>query len=56
MFNTGGLSKGRLSVLHNQLCHSVHVAVTELNEKWTAIGCESSKLEELLRLVSLSVL
>ena len=45
----GGLSKGRLSALHNQFKASKMANVDAVRESWVAIGCESMKLDEILR-------
>ena len=49
--NNGGLSKGKLAALHNQFQSTHMINVGSLRNNWTAIGCESVKLDEILRLV-----
>lgn len=47
--SNGGLSNGRLATLHKQFGGRETVSSEELKEKWTHIGCEESKLSEILR-------
>ena len=44
---SGGLSKGRLATLHKQFGNTV--SLEDLKEKWSHVGCEESKLSEILR-------
>ncbi|XP_064387899.1 ropporin-1-like protein [Halichondria panicea] len=50
----GGLSVGALSVLHSQLGECVRVPLSQVQDKWRAVGCEQSKLDELLAIGNMS--
>lgn len=47
--NEGGLSKGRLSALHNQFKGKKMASIESIRENWMAIGCDSSKLDNILK-------